>query len=83
MAKTRLGATRCGRRSAARTAKLADGCKDYVNIYPPECENLRITHPKVADAAVFGVPNEDLGEKVNAAIQLIPGIAPGRPSQTS
>ena len=30
-----------------------------VNIYPQECENLLITHPKVADAAVFGVPNED------------------------
>lgn len=26
-----------------------------VNIYPQECENLLITHPKVADAAVFGV----------------------------
>src|SRR5262249_42563601 len=35
-----------------------------VNIYPQECENLLITHPKVADAAVFGVPNEDLGEEV-------------------
>ena len=34
-----------------------------VNIYPQECENLLITHPKVADAAVFGVPNEDLGEE--------------------
>ena len=29
-----------------------------VNIYPQECENLLVTHPKVADAAVFGVPNE-------------------------
>src|SRR6266446_7307231 len=28
-----------------------------VNIYPQDCENLLITHPKVADAAVFGVPN--------------------------
>ena len=28
-----------------------------VNIYPQECENLLITHPKIADAAVFGVPN--------------------------
>ena len=35
-----------------------------VNIYPQECENLLITHPKVADAAVFGVPNADLGEEV-------------------
>ena len=31
---------------------------------------------KVADAAVFGVPNEDLGEEVKAAIQLMPGVAP-------
>lgn len=48
-----------------------------VNIYPQECENLLITHPKVADAAVFGVPNEDFGEEVKAVIQPMPGIAPG------
>jgi long-chain acyl-CoA synthetase len=48
-----------------------------VNVYPQECENLLITHPKVADAAVFGVPNEDLGEEVKAVIQPMPGIAPG------
>jgi long-chain acyl-CoA synthetase len=48
-----------------------------VNIYPQECENLLITHPKVADAAVFGVPNQDLGEEVKAAVQLMPGVAPG------
>jgi long-chain acyl-CoA synthetase len=48
-----------------------------VNIYPQECEDLLITHPKVADAAVFGVPNDDLGEEVKAAIQLMPGIEPG------
>ena len=45
-----------------------------VNIYPQECENLLITHPKVADAAVFGVPNIDLGEEVKAVVQLMPGI---------
>ena len=44
-----------------------------VNIYPQECENLLIVHPKVADAAVFGVPNEDLGEEVKAVVQLMPG----------
>ena len=44
-----------------------------VNIYPQECENLLIVHPKVADAAVFGVPNEDLGEEVKAVVQLISG----------
>jgi long-chain acyl-CoA synthetase len=48
-----------------------------VNIYPQECENLLITHPKVADAAVFGVPNADLGEEVKAVVQLMPGIEPG------
>jgi len=46
-----------------------------VNIYPQECENLLITHPKVADAAVFGVPNEDLGEEVKAVVQTVPGVA--------
>jgi long-chain acyl-CoA synthetase len=48
-----------------------------VNIYPQECENLLITHPKVMDAAVFGVPNVDLGEEVKAVVQLVPGIEPG------
>jgi long-chain acyl-CoA synthetase len=47
-----------------------------VNIYPQECENLLITHPKIADAAVFGVPNVDLGEEVKAVVQPMPGIAP-------
>jgi long-chain acyl-CoA synthetase len=49
-----------------------------VNIYPQECENLLITHPKVADAAVFGVPNPDLGEEVKAVVQLMPDIPPGQ-----
>jgi long-chain acyl-CoA synthetase len=48
-----------------------------VNIYPQECENLLITHPKVADAAVFGVPNEDLGEEVKAVVQLMAGNEAG------
>jgi long-chain acyl-CoA synthetase len=48
-----------------------------VNIYPQECENLLITHPKVMDAAVFGVPNPDLGEEVKAVIQPIDGVTPG------
>ena len=45
-----------------------------VNIYPQECEDLLIAHPKVADAAVFGVPNVDLGEEVKAVIQPIPNV---------
>jgi len=48
-----------------------------VNIYPQECENLLITHPKVADAAVFGIPNPDLGEEVKAVVELMPSIEPG------
>ncbi|MBV8594001.1 MAG: AMP-binding protein, partial [Caulobacteraceae bacterium] len=42
-----------------------------VNIYPQEIENLLITHPKVADAAVVGAPDEEMGEKVVAVIQPI------------
>ena len=40
-----------------------------VNIYPQELENLLITHPRVADAAVVGAPDEEMGEKVVAVIQ--------------
>ncbi len=48
-----------------------------VNIYPQECENLLVTHPKVADAAVFGAPNEEMGEEVKAVVQLMPEFKPG------
>jgi long-chain acyl-CoA synthetase len=47
-----------------------------VNIYPQETENALITHPKVADCAVIGVPDEDFGEAVKAVVQPMPGIAP-------
>ncbi|MBL9010753.1 MAG: AMP-binding protein [Alphaproteobacteria bacterium] len=40
-----------------------------VNIYPQETENVLIGHPKVADVAVVGVPNEDFGEEVKAVVQ--------------
>jgi fatty-acyl-CoA synthase len=43
------------------------------NIYPREIEDLLFTHPKVAEAAVFGVPDEFYGEEVAAWIQLHPG----------
>jgi long-chain acyl-CoA synthetase len=42
-----------------------------VNIYPQEVENLLVTHEKVADVAVFGVPNEEFGEEVKAVVQPI------------
>jgi fatty-acyl-CoA synthase/long-chain acyl-CoA synthetase len=44
-----------------------------VNIYPQETESLLVTHPKVLDAAVIGVPNEDLGEEVKAVVQPVEG----------
>jgi long-chain acyl-CoA synthetase len=44
-----------------------------VNIYPAEIESVLITHPKVADVAVFGVPNPEWGEEVKAVVELLPG----------
>lgn len=40
-----------------------------VNVYPQEVENLLITHPRIADAAVIGVPDADFGEAVKAVVQ--------------
>lgn len=48
-----------------------------VNIYPQEVENLLISHPKVADAAVIGVPNADFGEEVKAVVQAADPHAAG------
>lgn len=48
-----------------------------VNIYPQEAENLLVMHPKLVDAAVFGVPNEEFGEEVKAVVQPARGVAPG------
>ncbi|HZQ28449.1 MAG TPA: AMP-binding protein [Acidimicrobiales bacterium] len=42
-----------------------------VNIYPQEAENVLVMHPKVADAAVFGVPNDEMGEEVKAVVQPV------------
>src|SRR5215471_8492192 len=43
-----------------------------VNIYPAEIESVLITHPKVADVAVFGIPNTEWGEEVKAVVELLP-----------
>ncbi|MDT5356961.1 MAG: long-chain acyl-CoA synthetase, partial [Mycobacterium sp.] len=48
-----------------------------VNIYPQEAENLLVMHPKLVDAAVFGVPNEEFGEEVKAVVQPVDGVTPG------
>ncbi|MGV7984633.1 fatty-acid--CoA ligase FadD4 [Mycobacterium kansasii] len=42
-----------------------------VNIYPQETENVLVTHPKVLDAAVFGVPDGEMGQRVMAAVQTV------------
>ncbi|MEM1155889.1 MAG: AMP-binding protein, partial [Pseudomonadota bacterium] len=47
-----------------------------VNIYPQESENRLLTHPKVIDVAVFGIPNDDFGEEVKAVVQPAPGVKP-------
>jgi long-chain acyl-CoA synthetase len=48
-----------------------------VNIYPAEIESVLLTHPKVADAAAFGIPHDDWGEEVKAVIEPVPGAEPG------
>jgi long-chain acyl-CoA synthetase len=47
-----------------------------VNIYPAEVEAVLQEHPAVADVAVFGIPDDEWGESVKAAVQLEPGHAP-------
>ncbi len=42
-----------------------------VNVYPQEAENVLIEHELVVDAAVFGIPHEELGEEVKAVVQLV------------
>ncbi|VEN73157.1 Long-chain-fatty-acid--CoA ligase [Candidatus Desulfarcum epimagneticum] len=57
---------------------ITDRKKDMIlvggfNVYPRDVEDILFTHPKVALAAVVGVPDEKAGEKVKAFIQLKPG----------
>jgi long-chain acyl-CoA synthetase len=48
-----------------------------VNVYPAEVEAALLEHPEVADAAVFGIPSEEWGEEVKAAVEPAAGAAPG------
>jgi long-chain acyl-CoA synthetase len=47
-----------------------------VNIYPAEIEGELLTDPRVGDAAVFGIPDDDWGEQIKAVIELAPGVEP-------
>jgi long-chain acyl-CoA synthetase len=81
-AKTRGVTSKQGWRSFGDVGRLdADGYlyltdrKDFmiisggVNIYPQEIENVLLLDARVADAAVFGIPNEEFGEEVKAVVQ--------------
>lgn len=46
-----------------------------VNIYPAEIENCLIMHEKVFDITVIGLPDPEMGEFVQAVVQLAPGVA--------
>ncbi|HYI60449.1 MAG TPA: acyl-CoA synthetase [Acidimicrobiales bacterium] len=45
-----------------------------VNVYPAEIEGELITHPKVADVAVFGIPHPDWGEEIKAVVETPEGV---------
>lgn len=58
---------------------ITDRKKDLIlvggfNVYPKDVEEILYTHPKVAQAAVIGVPDPKSGERVKAFIQLKPGV---------
>jgi acyl-CoA synthetase (AMP-forming)/AMP-acid ligase II len=47
-----------------------------VNIYPQEIENVLLQHPHVGDVAVIGAPDEDMGERVVAVVELTGAVEP-------
>ncbi|SNR80657.1 acyl-CoA synthetase [Blastococcus mobilis] len=48
-----------------------------VNIYPQEIEDALALHPAVADVAVIGIPDDEMGEQVKAVVQAAPGVEVG------
>jgi len=47
-----------------------------VNIYPAEIESCLVMHPKVLDVAVFGLPDPEMGEFVQAVVQPVSDVTP-------
>jgi long-chain acyl-CoA synthetase len=71
-----------GRLDAAGYFTVEDRLKDMVivggcNVYPAEVENALLRHPSVGEAAVYGIPDAVLGERVRAAVIRNPGSAAG------
>ncbi len=64
---------------------LADRRVDLIlrggtNVYPAEIEGVLSSHPLVADVAVFGIPDPDMGQSIKAVVELVPGAdAPADP----
>jgi long-chain acyl-CoA synthetase len=59
---------------------LADRRTDLVitggaNVYPADVESVLVRHPAIADVAVVGVADEDMGKSVLAVVELLPGAA--------
>jgi long-chain acyl-CoA synthetase len=48
-----------------------------VNIYPSEIEQALVQCPGVRDCAVFGIPDDDLGETLMAVVETAPGAVIG------
>ena len=46
-----------------------------VNIYPAEIEGEILAHPQVGDVAVFGIPDDDMGEQIKAVVEPVKGVA--------
>ena len=58
---------------------IVDRKKDLIirgglNVYPREIEEVLYEHPAVAEAAVIGIPHDELGEEIGAAVVLKPGM---------
>jgi long-chain acyl-CoA synthetase len=49
-----------------------------VNVYPTEVDAVLLAHPKVADSATIGVPNDEWGEEVKSVVELASGTEPTR-----
>ena len=54
-----------------------------VNIYPAEIESVIHEHPQVADVAVFGIPDPDMGEQIKAVVEPMEGVAADDALRTS